>query len=109
MKGLMRFEKKKKLVPRYIGPFEILDRVGGVSYRLALPPQMNQVHPVFQVSMLRKYVSDPTQILPVQDVSVGEDITYGEEPVAIVDKETRRLINKDITMVNVQWYKQSLE
>ena len=59
--------------------------------------------------MLRKYASDATHILLVQDVSVGEDITYGEEPVAIVDKETRRLINKDITMVNVQWYKQSPE
>ena len=52
MKGLMRFEKKEKLAPRYIRPFEILDRVGGVSYRLALPPQMGQVHPVFHVSML---------------------------------------------------------
>ena len=52
MKGLMRFRKKKKLTPRYIGPFEILDRVGGVSFRLALPPQMSQVHPVFHVFML---------------------------------------------------------
>ena len=53
--------------------------------------------------MLRKSVSDPTHILPVQDVSVGGDITYGDEPVAIVDRETRRLKNKDIIMVKVQW------
>ena len=52
MKGLMRFGKKEKLAPRYIGPFNILDRVGGVSYRLALSPQMSQVHLVFHVSML---------------------------------------------------------
>ena len=65
MKGLMRFGKKKKLTLRYIGPSKILDRVGGVSYRLALPPHMSQVHPVFHVSMLRKYVSDPIYILPV--------------------------------------------
>ena len=65
MKGLMRFGKKEKFAPRYIGPFEILDRVGEVSYRLALTPQMSQVHPVFHVSMLRKYVSDPMHILPV--------------------------------------------
>ena len=101
MKGLMRFRMKGKLAPRYIGPFEVLERVGGVSYRLALPPQMSQVHPVFHVSMLRKYVSNPTHILPVQDVNVGEDITYREEPVAIVGRETRRLRNKEITMVKV--------
>ena len=65
---------------------------------------MSQVHPVFHVSMLRKYVFDPTHVLPAQDVNVGEDITYGEELVAIVDRETRRLRNKDITMVKVQWH-----
>ena len=55
--------------------------------------------------MFRKYVYDPTYILPVQDISVGEDITYGEEPIAIVDRETRRLRNKEISMVKVQWYR----
>ena len=57
MKGIKRFSKTEKLVPRYVRPFEILNRVGKVSYRSALPPQMSQVHPVFHVSMLRKYVS----------------------------------------------------
>ena len=109
MKGLMRFRKKKKLALRYIGPFEILDRVGGVSYRLALPPQMSQVHLVFHVSILRKYVSNPTHILPVQDVSVEKNITYREEPIAIIGKETRRLRNKEITMVKVQWHRHSPE
>ena len=65
MKGVQRFGKKGKLAPRYIGPFQILNRVGKVSYRLALPPQMSQVHPVFHVSLLRQYVSDPTHVLPV--------------------------------------------
>ena len=59
--------------------------------------------------MPRKYVSDPTHILLVQDVSVGEDITNREEPIAIVDKETIRLRNKDITMVKVQWHRHSPE
>ena len=76
MKGVMKFSKKEKLAPRYIGPFKILDRVGNVSYRLALPPHMSRVHLVFHISMLGRYVSKPTHILPVQDVSVGEDITY---------------------------------
>ena len=65
MKGVQRFGKKGKLAPRYIGPFQILNRVGKVSYRLALPPQMSQVHPIFHVSLLWKYVADPTHVLPV--------------------------------------------
>ena len=101
MKGLMRFRKKEKLAPRYVEPFKILDRVKRVSYRLDLPPQMSQVHLVFHVFMLRKYVSNSTHILSVQDVRIGEDIAYREEPVASVDRETRRLRNKDITMVKV--------
>ena len=109
MKGLMRFGKKEKLALRYIGPFEILDRVGGVSYRLALPSHMSQVHPVFHISMLRRYVSKPTHILPVQDVNVEEDITYREELMAIVDRQVRRLRNKEIAMVKVQWHRHSPE
>ena len=70
---------------------------------------MSQVHLVFHVSMLRKYVSDPMHILLVQDVSVGEDITYKEEPIDIIGRETRRLRNKEITMVKVQWHRHSLE
>ena len=105
----MRFGKKGKLAPRYIGPFEILDRVGNVSYRLALPPHMSQVHPMFYISMLWRYVSKPTHILPVQDVSVGEDITYREELVAIMDRQIHKLRNKAIAMVKVQWHRHSPE
>ena len=63
MKGVMRFGKKRKLALRYIGPFEILDRVGMVAYWLALPSNLSQVHPVFHVSMLRKYIIDPSHVL----------------------------------------------
>ena len=63
MKGVMRFGKKEKLAPRYIGPFEILERIGMVAYRLALPPDTSQVHPVFHVSMLMKYILDPSYVL----------------------------------------------
>ena len=86
MKGIKRFGKKEKLVPRYVGPFEILNGVGKVSYRLALPPQMSQVHPVFHISLLRKYVADLTHVLPVQEVALKEDLSYVEHPVAIVDR-----------------------
>ena len=63
MKGVMRFGKKEKLAPRYIGPFEILKRIGMVSYQLALPPNMSQMHPVFHVSMLRKYISSSSAVI----------------------------------------------
>ena len=63
IRGVMRFGKKGKLVPRYIRPFEILERVGMVAYRLALPPSLSQVHPMFYILMLRKYIFDPLQNL----------------------------------------------
>ena len=63
MRGVKRFGAKGKLSPRFIGPFQILDRVGAVAYRIALPPSLSGVHDAFHVSMLRKYVSDPTHVL----------------------------------------------
>ena len=85
----MRFGKKGKLSPRYIGPFEILERIGMVAYQLALPPNMSQVHPVFHVSILSKYTSDPSYVLQPQSVELNENLTFEEEPVAIVDYQVR--------------------
>ena len=62
MKRIMRFEKKGKLSPRFIGPYEILENVGNVAYRLVLPPELSKVHNVFHVSMLRRYISDPSYV-----------------------------------------------
>ena len=67
-KGITRFRKRGKLNPRYIGPFEILERIGKVAYRLALPPRMSGIHDVFHVSMLRKYIADPSHVLQDPDV-----------------------------------------
>ena len=103
MKGVMRFSKKEKLAPRYIGPFEILDRVGRVSYILALPPHLSQVYPVFHISLLQKYVLDVMHVLPVQEITVDDDLSYEESLIAIVDRQTRKLRNKEIVMVKVQW------
>ena len=86
MKGVKRFGKKGKLAPRYVGPYQILSRVGKVSYKLALPPQMSQVHSVFHISLLRKYVPDPMHILSVQEVAVKEDLSYTEYSIAIIDR-----------------------
>ena len=63
MRGVLRFGKKGKLSPRFIGPFEILERVGAVAYRIALQPNLATVHNVFHVSMLRKYTPDPTHVI----------------------------------------------
>ena len=103
MKGVMRFGKKGKLSPRYVGPFEILERVGKVAYRLALPPNFPNVHPVFHVSMLRKYLSDPSHVIQPQVVQLSEELSYKEEPMAIVDQQIRKLRSKEIPMVKVVW------
>ena len=79
-KGILRFGKKGKLSPRYIGPYEILEKVGPVAYRLALPVEMSRIHNVFHVSVLRKYVPDATHVLSTQPVELNEDLSYEERP-----------------------------
>src|SRR5688500_3366632 len=66
MKGVMRFGRKGKLSPRFIGPYEILERMEEVAYKLALPPSLTAVHPVFHVSMLQKYVPDDSHVISVE-------------------------------------------
>ncbi|XP_059306328.1 uncharacterized protein LOC132057743 [Lycium ferocissimum] len=78
MKGVMRFGKRGKLSRRYIGPFEILDRVGDVVYELALPPGLAGVHPIFHVSMLKKYYADGTYIIRQDSILLNENLTYEE-------------------------------
>ena len=77
-KGVMRFGKKGKLSPRYIGPFEILERVRVVAYCLALPPDLSNIHPVFHVSMLRKYNPDPSHVIWYETIQLQDDVTYEE-------------------------------
>ncbi|XP_055831027.1 uncharacterized protein LOC129900088, partial [Solanum dulcamara] len=103
MKGVMRFGKKGKLSPRFVGPFEILRRVGGVAYKLALPPKLSAVHPVFHVSMLRKYIPDESHVISYDAVELSPDLTYEEEPTVILDRRLRRLRTKEVALVKVQW------
>ena len=109
MKGVMRFGKKGKLSPRYIGPFEILERVGNVAYGLALPPELASVHNVFHVSMLKKYVPDPSHVLNHEPIEVHEDLTYEERPVQILAREEKVLRNKTIPLVKVLWRNHKIE
>ncbi|XP_057733844.1 uncharacterized protein LOC130949023 [Arachis stenosperma] len=101
MKAVMRFGKRGKFSPRYIGPFEILDRICAVTYRLALPSELSMIHPVFHVSMLHKYLSDPSHVLAPQAIELKEDLSFEEEPVAIVDRQVKKLRCKEIPSVKV--------
>ncbi|XP_070013354.1 uncharacterized protein [Nicotiana sylvestris] len=101
MKGMMRFGKKGKLSPRIIGPFEILDRVGEVAYRLPLPPSLSTVYLVFHVSMLRKYHGDPSHVLDFSTVQLDKDLTYEKEPLAILDWQVCQLRSKNFPSAHV--------
>nr|XP_009771167.1 PREDICTED: uncharacterized protein LOC104221741 [Nicotiana sylvestris] len=94
MKGVMRFGRKGKLSSRYIGPYEILDQIGSVAYKLALPPRLSAVHPVFHVSMLRRYVRDDSHKIQPEDVELDENLTYEEGPIAILNRQVRQLRSK---------------
>ena len=78
MKGVKRFRKKGKLSPRYIGPYDIIERIGKVAYRLPLPSSLGNVHDVFHLSLLRKYVPSPSHVLKKKDIGLNDDLTYEE-------------------------------
>ncbi|XP_052189880.1 uncharacterized protein LOC127799697 [Diospyros lotus] len=99
MRGVRRFGVSGKLSPRYVGPFEILERVGSLAYRLALPPQLAHVHDVFHVSMLRKYVADPGHVIDYHPLVVQEDSSYIELPTNIVDRKEKALGDTSEAMI----------
>ncbi|XP_073042028.1 uncharacterized protein [Primulina eburnea] len=105
----IRFGKKGKLSPRFIGPYEILERVGDLAYRLALPPALSGVHDVFHVSMLRKYHPDPSHVLPPDEVELDQNLSYIERPIQILDRKDKQLRNKLIPLVKVQWNRHGVE
>ncbi|XP_059659221.1 uncharacterized protein LOC132306041 [Cornus florida] len=108
-KGIMRFGKKGKLSPRYIGPYKILERIGAMAYRLELPKELSRLHDVFHVAMLRKYISEPSHVLVAEPIKVKEDLTYVEELVQILDRREQVLQNKTISLVKVLWRGHTIE
>ncbi|XP_074298935.1 uncharacterized protein LOC141629918 [Silene latifolia] len=109
MKGVMRFGKRCKLTKKYIGPYEILDRVEEVAYRLALPPALDRVYNVFHVSQLGKYVSDPSHILEQAAVEVDDSLSYVEVAKEILDMKVRKTRAEEIVLVQVIWSNHNVE
>ncbi|KAL0544935.1 hypothetical protein IC582_020065 [Cucumis melo] len=109
MRGVLRFERRGKLSPRFVGPFEILERIGPVAYRLALPPSLSTVHDVFHVSMLRKYVPNPSHVVDYEPLEIDENLSYVERPVEVLAREVKTLRNKEIPLVKVLWRNHRVE
>ena len=103
LKGSLRFVQKGKLTPRYIGPFEILQRIGPVAYRLALPPTLQGIHDMFHVSNLRRYVLDPTHVISHEPLQQKKNLSYIEESIRIRERVDRTLRNKIIPFIKVLW------
>ncbi|GJW07769.1 hypothetical protein Tco_1570192 [Tanacetum coccineum] len=100
-KGVIRFGKKGKLAPRYVGPFEILERVGPVAYRLRLPEELSGVHDTFHVSNLKKCLADASLHVPLDEIKVDKTLRFVEEPVENSDREVKRLKCSRMVVVKV--------
>ena len=107
-KKVMRFGKNGKL-SLFIGPYEVIEKVGLVAYILALPPELEKIHNVFQVSMLRRYRLDPSHVVSLETIELRLDLTYEEEPVAILAREVKELLKKRIPLVKVLWRNHKIE
>ncbi|GJR75313.1 putative reverse transcriptase domain-containing protein [Tanacetum coccineum] len=101
--GMVRFGKKRKLTPRFVGPFEIVEKVGLVAYRLRLPKELNGVHDTFHVSNLKKCLADPTLQVPLDEIQVDAKLNFVEEPVEILEREFKKLKRSRIATVKVRW------
>ncbi|GJR62611.1 putative reverse transcriptase domain-containing protein [Tanacetum coccineum] len=102
-KGVIRFGTKGKLAPRYVGPFEILERIGHVAYRLRLPEELSSVHDTFHVSNLKKCLADANLHVPLDEIKIDKTFHFVEEPVEIMDRELRSLKRSSISLVKVCW------
>ncbi|GKB57337.1 hypothetical protein Tco_0913523 [Tanacetum coccineum] len=102
-KGVVRFRKKGKLPPRYVGPFEILERIGLVAYRLRLLEELNSVHDTFHVSNLKKCLADANLHVSLNEIKIDKTLHFVEEPVEIMDREVKSLKHSRIPLVKVHW------
>ncbi|GJX60235.1 putative reverse transcriptase domain-containing protein [Tanacetum coccineum] len=103
LEGRSAFWKEGKLAPRYVGPFEILERIGHVTYRLRLPEELSNVHDTFHVSNLKKCLADASLHVPLDEIKVDKTLRFVKEPVEIMEREVKRLKRKSIAIVKVRW------
>ncbi|GJY33527.1 putative reverse transcriptase domain-containing protein [Tanacetum coccineum] len=102
-KGVIRFGKRGKLSPRYIGPFKIIERIGPVAYKLELPDKLRGIHNTFHVSNLKKCLADENLIIPLEEIQLDDKLHFIEEPVEIMDREVKQLKQSRIPIVKVRW------
>ena len=108
-KGVIRFQRQRKLNPQYIGPFCILERIRQVAYQLELLRDLEYIYDVFHVSKLRKYISNPSHVLEAPPVELRKDLSFKVQLVGIVDQRMKELRNKVIPMVKVLWRSDKVE
>ncbi|GJW81008.1 putative reverse transcriptase domain-containing protein [Tanacetum coccineum] len=102
-KGVVRFGKRGKLNPRYVGPFKVLEKIGTVAYKLELPQELSRVHNTFHVSNLKKCFSDEPLAVPLEGIHIDDKLCFVEEPVEIMDQEVKWLKQSRILIVKVRW------
>ncbi|GJX75102.1 putative reverse transcriptase domain-containing protein [Tanacetum coccineum] len=102
-KGVVRFGKRGKLNPRYVGPFKVLERIGSVAYKLELPQELSRVHNTFHVSNLKKCYSDEPLVVPLEGLHIDDKLQFVEEPVEIMEREIKRLKRSRIPLVKIRW------
>nr|GFC33688.1 reverse transcriptase domain-containing protein [Tanacetum cinerariifolium] len=90
-KGVIRFGKRGKLSPQYVGPFKIIDRISPVAYKLELPDQFHGIHNTFYVSNLKKFLADENLVIPLEEIQLDETLNFIEKPVEIMDREVKQL------------------
>jgi hypothetical protein len=109
MKGVKRFGVKGKLVPRYIGPFPILEKCGTVAYKLDLPPSLPVVHDIFHMSQLKKCLKAPVDIVLPKVTPLEADLSYPEHPITVLDQKDRVMRHKTLKFFKIQWSNHSKE
>ncbi|GJZ66268.1 hypothetical protein Tco_0622964 [Tanacetum coccineum] len=102
-KGVVRFGKKGKLAPRFVGPLEIIEKVGPVAYKLDLPEELDGVHDTFHMSNLKKCLAEPTLQVPLDEIQIDAKLNFVEEPVEILEREFKKLKRSRIAIVKIWW------
>ncbi|GKB62513.1 hypothetical protein Tco_0918699 [Tanacetum coccineum] len=102
-KGVVRFGKRGKLNPRYVGPFKVIERVKTVAYKLELPQQLSRVHHTFHVSNLKECLSDESLVIPLEELRVDNKLHFVEEPEEVMDREIKQLKRSRIPIIKVRW------